>query len=151
MRTFDDFTVGEELEFGEAAFELDEMITFAERWDPQLFHTDPAAAAKTAFGGIIASGLADACGSRPSAHRPDRGGAVGEPRRHRNERDSPVGAGPPRRCATIRGTVVALEPSQSGQPRGRLDFRVDFENQKGEHVGEMTLSLLLARPADPSR
>ena len=30
---------------------------------------------------------------------------------------------------TIRGTVVALEPSQSGKPRGRLDFRVDFENQ----------------------
>ena len=52
---------------------------------------------------------------------------------------------------TIRGTVVALEPSQSGKPRGRLDFRVDFENQNGEHVGEMTLSLLLARPADPSR
>ena len=56
MRTFDDFTIGEELEFGEAAFELDEMIAFAERWDPQLFHTDSAAAAKTAFGGIIASG-----------------------------------------------------------------------------------------------
>ena len=108
--TFDDFTIGEELEFGEAAFELDEMIAFAELWDPQLFHADSAAAAKSAFGGI----------------------------------------GPAMRCM-IRGTVVALEPSQSGKPRGRLDFRVDFENQTSELVGEMTLSLLLPRPADPSR
>ena len=56
MRTFDDFTIGEELEFGEAAFELDEMIAFAERWDPQLFHTDSQPPPRPRSDGIIASG-----------------------------------------------------------------------------------------------
>lgn len=151
MRTFDDFTIGEELEFGEAAFELDEMITFAERWDPQLFHTDSAAAAKTAFGGIIASGWQTlaAVGRRLTDRIvAEQWANLGGTGMNGIRLLAPVRPGD---VLTIRGTVVALEPSQSGQPRGRLDFRVDFENQKGEHVGEMTLSLLLARPADPSR
>ena len=33
-----------------------EVLRFASAWDPQWFHTDPAAAAEGRFGGLIASG-----------------------------------------------------------------------------------------------
>jgi acyl dehydratase len=33
-----------------------EIVTFAQRFDPQRFHIDPEAAKKTPFGGLIASG-----------------------------------------------------------------------------------------------
>ena len=39
------------------AFQLTEaaVIEFATTWDPQPFHTDPAAAAESVFGGLVAS------------------------------------------------------------------------------------------------
>jgi acyl dehydratase len=147
MRTFDDFTVGEEIEFGRAAFELGEMIAFAERWDPQLFHTDPEAAAETAFGGLIASGwqtLAAVGRLLTDRIMEEQWANLGGTGMNGIRLVAPVRPGD---VLTVRGSVIALEPSQSGQPRGRLDFRVDFANQNGQHVGEMTLSLLLARPS----
>ena len=32
----------------------EELVTFAKQWDPQPFHTDKAAAARTMYGGLIA-------------------------------------------------------------------------------------------------
>jgi acyl dehydratase len=57
LRSFDDLSVGQEFAFGSIRMELAEILDFARRWDPQPFHTDPAAAAAGPFGGIIASGL----------------------------------------------------------------------------------------------
>jgi len=36
---------------------LEEMLSFAKNYDPQLLHTDPSFAEKSMFGGLIASGL----------------------------------------------------------------------------------------------
>ena len=55
-RYFDDYEPGAVHEFGDIAVDEEEMISFARRHDPQVFHTDPHAAAKTMFGGLIASG-----------------------------------------------------------------------------------------------
>ena len=33
------------------------VIEFAQTWDPQPFHTDPAAAARSVFGGLVASSV----------------------------------------------------------------------------------------------
>ena len=44
-------------ELGSFALSQDEMIEFAERWDPAPFHVDPEFASATFFGGIVASGL----------------------------------------------------------------------------------------------
>ena len=41
---------------GHVTLEQKEMIAFAKRFDPQPFHTDPAKAKKSIFGGLIASG-----------------------------------------------------------------------------------------------
>ncbi len=43
-------------EFGRYEVTRDEIVQFAEAYDPQAFHVDEAAAAESMFGGLIASG-----------------------------------------------------------------------------------------------
>ena len=54
---FDDLRVGEVRELGSHVFTKDEIIEFAERWDPHLWHIDEEAAEASFFGGIVASGV----------------------------------------------------------------------------------------------
>jgi acyl dehydratase len=56
MRQFEDISVGETGSFGSYEVTAEEVVDFAERYDPQPFHTDPEAAAETSFGGLVASG-----------------------------------------------------------------------------------------------
>src|SRR5262245_22295211 len=55
-RYFEDYVEGEVHRFGSIAVEFEEIVAFANRFDPQSFHTDVEAAKKTPFGEIIASG-----------------------------------------------------------------------------------------------
>jgi len=55
-RWFEDFAVGQSAEFGDHVVTEAEIIEFAQRYDPQPFHVDPAAAAQSSFGGLVASG-----------------------------------------------------------------------------------------------
>ncbi|WP_323040032.1 MaoC family dehydratase [Gemmobacter sp.] len=54
---FEEFQEGQTFESASHTPSRDEIIAFAQDWDPQPFHLDDAAAAKTVFGGIIASGI----------------------------------------------------------------------------------------------
>lgn len=56
MRYFEDFQEGQVFELGEQKITESEILEFARRYDPQPFHTDPEAARRTMFGGLIASG-----------------------------------------------------------------------------------------------
>ena len=56
-RTYEDVTVGETIDCGTTTVTADEIVTFAKRYDPLPMHTDPAAAADSPFGGLIASGV----------------------------------------------------------------------------------------------
>lgn len=53
----EDLKLGEAIEIGTYTPSLEEIIGFAERWDPQAFHTDPDVARRGYFGEIIGSGL----------------------------------------------------------------------------------------------
>ncbi len=53
---FEDVVIGSKHDIGSHTFQEDEMIAFAKKYDPQPFHIDPEAAAKSIYGGIIASG-----------------------------------------------------------------------------------------------
>ena len=53
---FADFAVGQVIEAGPYVVDETEVLSFAKAYDPQWFHTDPEAAAKGRFGGLIASG-----------------------------------------------------------------------------------------------
>jgi acyl dehydratase len=52
----EDYQVGQVLDVGECTITKQEIVAFAQTWDPQPFHLDEAFAAKTIFGGLIASG-----------------------------------------------------------------------------------------------
>ena len=52
---FEDFPLGEVIEYGGVDVSADEIIAFARDFDPQPFHTDDEAA-RAATGGLIASG-----------------------------------------------------------------------------------------------
>src|SRR6266480_4499675 len=55
-RYFEDYIEGDVHRFGTIAVEADEIVVFANRFDPQTLHTDPEAAKSGPFGGLIASG-----------------------------------------------------------------------------------------------
>ncbi len=136
MRYFEDFFAGETCDLGSTVVDREEMIAFAERFDPQPFHTDPEAARHSSFGGLVASGwftgslfmrlyvdsiLAD------SASQGSPG--VEEIRWRR-----PVRAGD-----TLHGWthITDVRASQTNPSRGTIFTESELRNQEGEVV--MTL------------
>ncbi len=53
---FSEFHTGQVLHAGPYVVNEAEVLDFAKQWDPQWFHTDPEAAARGPFDGLIASG-----------------------------------------------------------------------------------------------
>jgi acyl dehydratase len=53
---FEDYLPGSVRSFGTVLVKEEDIIQFARRYDPQIFHTDPVAARKTVYGGLVASG-----------------------------------------------------------------------------------------------
>jgi acyl dehydratase len=56
MKFWEDIVVGERAEVGRCTFTADGIKAFARRFDPQPFHMDEAAAARSHFGALCASG-----------------------------------------------------------------------------------------------
>jgi acyl dehydratase len=56
MKYIEDVRVGDKAEVGSHTFTAEEIKSFAARFDPQPFHLDEAAAARSHFGGLVASG-----------------------------------------------------------------------------------------------
>jgi len=54
--TFEDLSVGDTETFGSYTVTREEIVDFAEQYDPQPFHVDPEAAEQSPFGGLVASG-----------------------------------------------------------------------------------------------
>ena len=57
QRYFDDFQIGEKFTSRGVTFTESDIIDFGLRYDPQPFHIDTEAAAKSVYGGLIASGF----------------------------------------------------------------------------------------------
>ena len=55
-RWFENIVLDEVFDLGAHTFGESEIIAFASAYDPQYFHVDPALAAHSHFGGIVASG-----------------------------------------------------------------------------------------------
>ena len=56
MKYFEDVQVGDVMRFGRYEVTREEIIEYARQFDPQPFHLDEAAARRSIFGGLIASG-----------------------------------------------------------------------------------------------
>jgi acyl dehydratase len=54
--SFESMVVGSATEIGKHTFTREEIVEFAEKFDPQPFHVDDEAAAQSPFQGLVASG-----------------------------------------------------------------------------------------------
>ena len=55
-RYWEDYEVGRKYPLGSTSFTAEEIVEFAEKFDPQSFHVDAEAAKSSLFGGLCASG-----------------------------------------------------------------------------------------------
>ncbi len=146
QRWFEDYQPGLVLEFGSIRVEEAEVIEFARRYDPQPFHIDAAAAAKGAFGGLIASGWHT--GSLMMRllveHYLSPVASLGSPGLDELRWLAPVRPGD---TLSARVTVLETRRSQSKPDRGLVQAKMEVLNQRREVVMSMkALNLTLCRP-----
>ena len=146
-RYLEDFAVGMTFAGPTYAVTADEVIAFARQYDPQPFHTDPAAAGDTVFGRHVASGWHTAAMTMrmiiDSEVRP-AGGSVGAgveslqwPR--------PVAPGDVLHLAI---EVLDVRVSRSKPDRGIVKMRVRTLNAADDIVQEMIVSTIV--PCKPA-
>ena len=147
-RYLEDFSAGDRFPTGSITVEEDAIVGFAEQFDPQVFHLDREAAARTFFGELVASGWQTAAMTMRLMVDGRFMGAT-----------PLIGLGvealhwprPVRPGDTLSATIEVLEtrPSRSNPARGTIRIRTVTVNQHGETVYEMTSTALVPRrPAD---
>ncbi len=136
MKYFDDFKIGDTTEFPPRHVTEEEIIAFARDYDPQPFHIDREAAAKTPYGGIIASGWHTAgMMMRLMVDHSIKGStSMGSPGVDELRWLRPVRPGD---TLHLKGVVQALHPSTSKPDRGVVKTQYEMRNQAGELVLRM--------------
>ncbi len=144
--TFDTLAPGDVLDLGSRQVTEAEIVAFASDFDPQPFHIDPAAAERSIFGGIIASGwhtcaltmrlLVDAFLSQAAS--------MGSPGVEQIRWLRPVRPGD---TLTARIRVLEKRPSQSKPDRGSIKSLTEVTNQADELVMTMESIVLMGRTA----
>ncbi|MCK2089655.1 MaoC family dehydratase [Thauera aromatica] len=135
-RYFEDYLPGAVHRFGEMRVSEREIIEFARRYDPQDFHTDPAKAADTMFGGLIASGWMT-CGLMMrmyAEHYLSANASLSSPGLDELRWLVPVR---PDDVLSTRVTVIEARRSASKPDRGIVRSKIEVLNQRGEVVLSM--------------
>ena len=151
-RYFEDYAPGSVCVYGEIAMTESDIVEFARRYDPQPMHTDPVAAARGPFGGLIASGWhTTACVMRVLVERYlSHVAALVSPGIDEMRWKAPVRPGD---ILRVRVTVLEASPSRSKPDRGLVRTLIEVLNQNDEIVLSMrAMNLLLRRnpgPANP--
>jgi len=151
-RYFEDYAPGSVCVYGQIAMTESDIVEFARRYDPQPMHTDPVAAARGPFGGLIASGWhTTACVMRVLVERYlSHVAALVSPGIDEMRWKAPVRPGD---ILRVRVTVEEASPSRSKPDRGLVRTLIEVLNQNGEIVLSMrAMNLLLRRnpgPANP--
>ena len=145
QRYLEDYEPGSIHEFGEITVEETEIIEFGRRFDPQVFHTIPQAAAHTVYGGLIASGwhTAGLMMRLFVEHYLSGVSSLGSPGVDELRWLKPVRPGD---TLMLRVTVTETKRSRSKPDRGVLFSFIEVLNQKHEVVMSMkAVNLLLCR------
>ena len=145
-RYAEDFQIGRR--YGSATHHVtaNEIVEFARSYDPQYFHTDPQAASRSIWGGLVASGwhscslfmrlLVDGHLKHVES--------IASPGVDEIRWLKPVRPGD---MLSGRLTVIEKTPSKSGARRGALRTLGELFNQKGECVMTLkAISIIGARP-----
>jgi acyl dehydratase len=133
---FEDLTVGDTQTLGSATMPKSDIVEFARQFDPQPFHVDEEAAADSAFGELVASGLHTLCVSvrifvteyvNPSDGLANLGG-IGFDELRWHEAVTPGDE------LSLTLKVVEKTPSNSRSDRGYVTFERHLLNQDGVDV-----------------
>lgn len=145
---WEDFAVGQTIELGEREVSRDEIVEFAQQYDPQAFHVDEAAAEASLYGGLIASGW-HTCAMVMRMMCDGyllRSASLGSPGIDSIRWLRPVRPGDVLRAQM---TVLEARPSASKPDRGILKSDWKVLNQHDELVMTMQgLGMFRRRPAD---
>jgi len=130
---FEDHIPGSVYTFGSILVDEKAIVDFASQYDPQIFHTDPDAAKKSSFGGIVASGWHTAALAMRLLvdHRLSHVANLGSPGLDELRFLKPVHPGDELR---VRLTILEVRPSESKADRGVVKSFVEVLNQSGEVV-----------------
>ena len=131
-RKFEDIEVGEERQSGPRPVTIEEMVEFAQKYDPQWFHADPEAARESSFGEVVASGVFVLAIWRQLDHTMN------------SDIDFVCGIGfdefrletalRPGDTVTAHSCILELTPSKSRDDRGTAITQYRLTNQRGDTV-----------------
>jgi acyl dehydratase len=139
----DDLRIGQQFVSRPHTVDEEQIVKFAREFDPQPFHIDPAAAKRTFFGGLVASGWHTAAltmrllveGGVPIA-----GGMVGAGGEIRWPNPTRPGD-----TLRVHSEVVEIVPSRSRPDRGIVTIRIETRNQHAEVVQRFVGKLVVPR------
>lgn len=144
-RYFEDYVPGTVYEFAETATvsEVD-IVNFAKEYDPQYFHTDPAAAANSMYKGLIASGaqtIALTFRLYVKNFLPGKA-SFGSPGMDEVRWFKPLRPGD---VVRIRMKILDVKPSQSKNDRGTVFSLAETINQKDEVIMSYQAKNIIAK------
>ncbi len=130
---WEDLPVGSVVEVGSLTVDRDEVIAFASKYDPQPFHLDEAAAAKSMFGKLSASGwhtcaMAMGLMVRNFLHESS---SLGSPGMEKVKWLKPVYPGD---TLTLRQRIIESRPMNSRPDVGLTRTQWEMFNQDGDQV-----------------
>lgn len=140
---FEDLPIGFRTSTGSIRIDADDIKQFAGRFDPQPFHLDEAAAEKSFFGGLVASGWHTAALTMRllvTSGLPIAGGVIGAG----GEVQWPRATRPGDTLRVV-SEVIAAKVSASNPERGMVTVRSETINQRDEVVQVMTARLVVPR------
>lgn len=149
-RHYEDFAVGEVMEYGAIEVTADAIIDFAREYDPEPYHTDPEAAKGTLLGELCASGTQVCAWYRRMNFDafPDMTSEA-SPGWDRIRWLKPVVPGD---ILSVRSTVTEMRPLGSKPHLGLVVFNQEVVNQHGELKSTLSAAVFYRRrePAEAS-
>ena len=144
MIYYEDLEIGAKQNFGRYEVTREEVIEFAKQYDPQAFHLDDDAAARTHFGRLSASGwhtCAMTMAMMVENMKNVKQAGLGSPGVDNLQWKKPVYPGDTLR---VESEVISKRRSQSRREMGLFKSRAQIFNQNNEIVLEMTSNGLIA-------
>ena len=121
----------------------EEIIEVGHRWDPRPYHTDPAAAAGSLFGGVVACSAHLFCIVSWLAHHvEDHTAAVTGLGWNNIKMHAPVRPGDE---ISLKALCIEARPSKTRPDCGVVTCRDELLNQRGELVFQADISFLMER------
>ncbi len=141
-RYFEDLTDGEHLHCNPVVMTREAILDFAEKFDPQPFHTDENAAKESLFGGLIASSLhtLSAC-TRVVVEAQGNVAILSGVGMHEVKMFNPVRPGD---VLSVDAWWTELQRSRSKPDRGFASIKCKVTNQRDEPVIEYGYRYLVA-------